>query len=236
MTHGRIAKAGPNSRSKNKSRDRVSGAWFSEKHGKLLENRVAALEVQMAQMQEEIDRLSGVAVPAQIQEAIDNIGNPQIDRRKKINDGELLLNRDNLAQWLEEHWPQIVKPLLAAKNAREVAAMLRPIAKPAEIRPEWQKRIVGHPAKLYQFLHSEKFRRKPPKKTAADALATYQSEKRQRAANRLPTRQIANAMAGVPYLKWRTSLDKCAENPCSLRVGHNAAMHYRAFFGIYEQG
>jgi hypothetical protein len=234
MTHGRTAKVGRKPRSKNKSGDRVSGAWFSEKRGKLLESRVAAMEAQIARMQEEIDRLSGVAVPAQIQEAIDNIGKPQTDGRKKINDGELLLNRDNLAQWLEEHWPRIVKPLLAARNACEVAAVLRPIAKPREIRPEWQKRIVGHPAKLYQFLHSEKFRRKPPRKTVADALATYQSEKRQKAANRLPTRQIANAMAGVPQLKWRTSFDKCAENPSALRVGHNAATHYRAVSGIRE--
>jgi hypothetical protein len=80
-------------------------------------------------------------------------------------------------------------------------------------------------------LRREKFRRKPPKKTVTDALALYQSEKRQRAANRLPTRQIANAMAGVPKLKWHTSLDKCSEQAYAARVGYNATMYYRMFLG-----
>jgi hypothetical protein len=80
--------------------------------------------------------------------------------------------------WLEEHWPKIVKPLLAARNPRQVAGVLRPIAKAREIRPQWQKRIVGHPAKLLDFLRSEKFRIKPPKKTVVDALTSVDVEKR----------------------------------------------------------
>ena len=83
--------------------------------------------------------------------------------------------------------------------------------------------------------HSSLLRIRPPKKTVTDALRPFDSEQRKRAANRLPTRQIANAMAGVPKLKWRTSLDKCSERPSSYRVGHNAAGHYRAKFGMPEK-
>jgi hypothetical protein len=109
--------------------------------------------------------------------------------------------------------------------------VLRPIATAREVRPEWQGRIVGHPAKLLDFLRSKKFRIKLPKKTVVDALS-LDGERRKRAANRLPTRQIANAMAGVPKVKWRTSLDKCSKHPSAYRVGHNAAAHYRAISGI----
>jgi len=186
-------------------------------------------------MQEEIDRVSGVA-PVGFREAMEAAAKKHPGPRKKMDDTELLLNRDNLIVWLEEHWPRIVKPLLAARNPRQVAAVLRPIATAREIRPQWQKRVVGHPAKLLDFLRSEKFRIKPPKKTVADALCSADNERRKRAANRLPTRQIANAMAGVPKIKWRTSLDKCLERPSTYRVGYNTAVYYRGVFGMREDG
>jgi TolA-binding protein len=234
MTHGRTAKIGRNSRSKKGKSDVFGLTPLAENQEKSLESRVAALEDRIDQMQEEIDRISGIAVPAQIQEAIDNIGKPRTDTRQKINEAELLLNRDNLVRWLEEHWPKIVKPLLAAKNPSEIFAVMEAIAAPPDIRPTWQVGIIDNPAKLLEFLRSEKFRRRPPKKTITDALALYKSERRQRAANRLPTRQIANAMAGVPQLKWRTSFDKCVKVPSPCRVGHNTATHYRAALGVPE--
>lgn len=153
---------------------------------------------------------------------------------KSIPDDELWRNRDALVYWLEEHWPKIVNPLLAAHNPRQIRAVFVQVARTPDIRPPWQNRIVGHPAKLFDFLHSAKFRIKPPRKTAIDALGAYDTERRQLAANRLPTRQIANAMAGVPRLKWRTSLDRCSQNPSSIRVAHNTERYYRAMFGIPE--
>jgi len=231
MTHGRNVKTCVNPRSK-KSASLLTG--FSREQEKSLEERMEKLEARVGQMQGEIDRLSGV-MPEHIQEVLDSIGKKHRGPQKKMDETELLLNRDSLVQWLEELWPKIVKPLLAAKTPREVAAVLRPIATPREIRPEWQKRIVGHPAKLLEFLRSEKFRRRPPKKTAADALGLHRSEHRQRAANRLPTRQIANAMAGIPKLKWRTSFDKCSQTPSSYQVGHNTATYHRSILERFHQ-
>jgi hypothetical protein len=181
-------------------------------------------------MQEEIDRASGAA-PTAFLDTMDAVTRKHPGPRKKVDDTELLLNRDNLVVWLEEHWPKIVKPLLAAKQPLKVAAVLTPIAAAPDIRSTWQRQVMDHPAALREFLRSKKFRRKPPKKTVVDALALHRSEKRDRAANRLPTRQIANAMAGVPKLKWRTSLDKCAMRPSSSSVGHNTATYYRTMYG-----
>jgi len=94
---------------------------------------------------------------------------------------------------------------------------------------------LQHPDELLEFLKSKKFRKKPPRKTVADALGTsLEDEKRKCAANRLPTRQIANAMAGVPKLSWRRSSDRCSENPCPYLVTLSTAQHYRAMYNIPE--
>ena len=230
MTHGRKTKIRVNQRSK-KSSSLLTR--FSEPQKKSLESRVARLEARIEQMQQEIDRASGT-VPPHFYEAMHGT-KKKPGPSKKISDTELLLNRDNLIQWLEDHWRHIVKPLLGAKNPREVAALLRSVAASRDIRPTWQSRIVAHPAKLLEFLQSNKFRVKPPKQTIQDALDLNSSERRKKAANRLPTRQIANAMAGVPKLKWRSSLDRCSRNPSSLRVGYESARHYRTMCGIPEQ-
>jgi len=150
MTHGRNVKPRVNRRSE-KSRSLLTRV--SEKQEKSLESRVTRLEARIEQMQEEIDRASGV-MPAHIREALDSIGKKHPGPSKKVDDTELVLNRENLIVWLEEHWLWIIKPLLAAGNPREVAAVLRPFAAAREIRPTWQKAIVGHPAKLREFLQS----------------------------------------------------------------------------------
>jgi RHS repeat-associated protein len=228
MTHGRTAKTRANTRKKKYDRrlTPVSGNPNSS-----LEGRVTSLEARMAKLEEAVDSASGV-VPAHLYGKRKTKPGPP----EKIDDTELFLNRDNIVHWLEEHWPEIASPLRSAPGPRDIAAVLRRVAVTPNIRPEWQKRFVGHPAKLGDFLRSKKFRIKPPKKTVVDALCSLDDEQRKRAANRLPTRQIANAMAGVPKLKWRTSLDKCSPRPSSYRVGHNTAMHYRALFSIPEAG
>jgi hypothetical protein len=230
MTHGRITKTRANRRTKRHDNP-LTG--IREKPTKTLENRVAKLEAKIAELEERVDRASGV-VPAHFYGETDGTAKKKPGPKRKIDDTELLLNRDNLVYWLEEHWPRIVKPLRAAQNPGEVAMVLRQVATARDIRPSWQSCIVGHPARLFDFLQSEKFRIKPPRKTVIDSLLPLHSDKRSRAANRLPTRQIANAMAGVPKLEWRTSLDKCSLHPSSYRVGHNTAEHYRAMFGIPE--
>jgi len=230
MTHGRTTKASVNPRSEKRS---FRLTRISEKPGKSLESRVAKLEARVEQMEEGLNQALG-GVPTHIREAIDSIGKKHRGPQKKIDDTELLLNRNNLVQWLEQHWPQITKPLLTARTPVEIAAVLTPVAAPPDIRPTWQRGVMGHPAELLAFLRSKRFSRKPPKKTVVDALDTLHSEKREHAANRLPTRQIANAMAGVPKLKWRTSLDKCGKNPCSNRVGHNTVAYLQTIFEIHK--
>jgi hypothetical protein len=217
-----------NARRKNRSR-LLTGSSESEKNS--LESRVARLETRIEQLQAEIDGLVGV-MPKHFYEAIKNTGKKRSGPSERMDETELSLRRDDLVHWLENQWPNLVSPLLAAQNPRQVASVLRAVAPPRHVRPEWQRDFIGHPAALLNFLRSEKFRKKPPRKTVIDALCSANLEQRTRAANRLPTRRIANAMAGVPKLKWRRSFDRSSKTPCTARVGYETASHYRAQFGI----
>lgn len=236
MTHGRSARMALNSRTKNR---RATLTGFSVEATNRppeppasLEARVAELEKEVAALTEVVNRLDGV-VPHYFDSGVDETGNKKPGPAKNIQDDELFRSRDGIVIWLEEVWPELVQPLFAATNPRQVAAALKKVARPKNIQPLWQSRFLAHPAKLFNFLQSSKFKKRPPKKTVMDALnRPAEDEKRNRAANRLPTRQIANAMAGVPKLRWRTSLDRCSTNPCTYPVTISTGRHYRAIFTV----
>ncbi len=72
-----------------------------------------------------------------------------------------------------------------------------------------------------------------PEATAMDALnMPLNNEKRHRAANQFPSRQIANAMADVPDVSWRSSLDRCTAHPSGAYVPVSMAMYYRDKYNI----
>jgi hypothetical protein len=79
-------------------------------------------------------------------------------------------------------------------------------------------------------MSSNRFRKKPSAKAVARAINWEPREECFKAAAKLPTRQIANAMAGVPEYKWRTSLDLCTASPCEYSVGIGAREYYRSLF------
>ena len=55
---------------------------------------------------------------------------------------------------------------------------------------------------------------------------------RKRAANHFPARQIANAMAGVPDISWRRSLDHCSANPSTIPVDIITDLYFRELYGL----
>lgn len=229
MTHGRKAKNRSKARMK---RSATLLTRFPRGVKKRLVFELASLARRVAKLEKKVNRLDGIA-PGYYYTGIDGTRRKP-GPGKNIEDWKLLNHRDGLVGWLEEVWPEIVQPLLSANDPRKVAAILRKVARPKDIQPPWQSRCLAHPAKLFEFLHSDKFTRKPPKRTVIDALNDRHGadDKWKRAANRLPTRQIANAMAGLPEIEWRTSLDRCSENPCHYPVALNTDRHYRAMFGI----
>ena len=93
--------------------------------------------------------------------------------------------------------------------------------------------MLQNAAALREFLWDERFRKTLPKATVTDALTLpWEDERRRRAANQFPSRQIANAMAGVPDISWRRSLDRCSAQPSIAFVAVNMDMFYRDKYGI----
>jgi hypothetical protein len=191
------------------------GSLSLEKRVRSLESRVDFLELQLG-----ID-----AFPEKIQK--------KPGPEPKIPAEELLENRDALVDWLEICWLELGPRLLCATRAEEITAALEPHVLPETGRSRIIKRLMDNAAALLSFLHSTRFHRKPSKQAVIDALnQPWDDDKRMRAAAKLPTRQIANAMAGVPKLEWRTSLDRCLRKPSQLAVGKKTEDHYRELYGV----
>ena len=186
-----------------------------EKRVRCLESRVEALEVRL-----------GIYDP------------PKETQRKpgphpKISKEDLLENRDALVDWLEVYWPKVGRKLLSAKVPQSIVAALVPYAGPEASHSFILKRLIENANDLLSFLRSGRFRRKPPKRAVMDALnKPWDDQRKMRGAAKLPTRQIANAMAGVPELEWRTSLDRCSKVPSPLVVEKRTEDYYRELFGL----
>ena len=143
--------------------------------------------------------------------------------KEKIKDEVLFNYRDSLTLWLEAFWPWMEDRLCRASSAEEVGAILEAVSEEPDLRRNWQKRLLPNPAELFDFISDSRFRKtKLPKATVKDALTLpMNDDRRRRAANQFPARQIANAMARIPDIGWRRSLDRCSANPSTTYLALN---------------
>jgi hypothetical protein len=100
------------------------------------------------------------------------------------------------------------------------------------IRAAFQLRFAACSVELLEFLSSARFRIRPSLRAVRLVLAWQSGDGCRRAARKFPTRQIANAMAGAPELKWRSSLDRCVSVPCHLHARHATEGYYRRLYKI----
>ena len=193
-----------------------------------LERRLSELEGRVALL----EQFSPLPVFGEESDELQKTKKP--GRKERISDDELIRYRDGLVLWLEPYWPWLEQRLPKATTCEQVTAIFEAIAEEPELRPEWQKRLLQNVSVLHEFLWTERFRKTPlPRATVLNALnLDAKAETRQRAANQFPTRQIANAMAGVPEISWRTSLDRCSEQPSIDYVAMNLDMFYRNRYAI----
>jgi len=147
----------------------------------------------------------------------------------------LFETRDRYVDWLEYNWPEL-RPRLFAAIEKGTAQMEEALKWCAGAEEQWTptvRALIGTAPQLADYVRSDRLRKRPPKLTVTAALNRgYEDPKRMKSAARLPTRQIANAMAGVPSLDWRTSLDRCSANPSRLLVGKKTEEYYRELYGI----
>jgi hypothetical protein len=154
--------------------------------------------------------------------------------KERIGDADLFTWRDGLIRWLEAYWPWLEGRLFGAGSPEEVGAILEAVSEEPHLRRNWQNRLLPNPAQLFDFISNERFRKtKLPKATVKEALIQAADDDiRRRAANQLPARQIANAMAGVPDISWRRSLDRCSANPSTIRVDLITDLHFRYLYDL----
>jgi hypothetical protein len=205
---------------------------------KVLENqppdRIEELERQVARLRKDVallKRFSGWPLFADKSNELGEKKKP--GPTEKISDEVLFHYRDGLVIWLEPVWPWMEDRLFRGSTCEHVRAILEAVAAEPDLRQDWQERLVQNAAGLHEFLWDERFRKTLPKATVTNALTLpSENEKRWRAANQLPPRQIANAMAGVPDIGWRRSLDRCFAQPSKTYVALNLDMFYRDRYGI----
>jgi hypothetical protein len=222
---------------KRKQNRRKSLTQFSEEQPK---DRMSEFERRLRELETDVAMLKNVSVlpvfPEEISVFPDEVGVAEKKKRgikEKISDEVLFQYRDSLVIWLEPVWPWLQDRLLQARTGEQVGAVLEAVSKEPDLRPEWQKRLLQNGAALYEFLWDERFRKTLPKTTVTNALTLlWEDERRQRAANQFPSRQIANAMAGVPDISWRRSLDRCFAQPSLAFVAVSMDMFYRDGCGI----
>jgi hypothetical protein len=227
LIHGQVGKMTMNKRRKNstKSLDTVLGNE-TENPILQLERRVTQLEKDVATLKRQVEW------PAFTRNAL-TAKKIKPGVKERIEDEQLFKCRDGLIRWLEAYWPWLEDRLYQAKSAEEVGAILEAVSEEPYLRRDWQKRLLPNPQPLFDFISDQRFRRNLPTATVKDALdGSWNDVTCRRATNKLPARQVANAMAGVPDIGWRRSLDRCSVQPSSVRIALNMDLYYREVYGI----
>jgi hypothetical protein len=112
-------------------------------------------------------------------------------RKPKVAHAVVLARRDQLTSWIERNWPYLSGALGEAEFAGEaVLAILRTKRRDQALFMDvpFHKEPEKYQADLWEFIQGKRFRGNP--------------------------RNLAGAMAGLPELRPKTSLDLCQRSPC----------------------
>jgi hypothetical protein len=123
---------------------------------------------------------------------------PGMGRKRKLEPEELLKRRDLLSRWLEEDWPSLSVALRKAKNSNQALAAILAAKErvPFVMQPSFYRAPQKYKEQLWEFLESRRLAGNP--------------------------RNLAGAMAGLPELSWKRSLDICQQNPCQFPLAQQA--------------
>ena len=196
--------------------------------------RIAELERRILRLEADVAWLKSANPSPLLENVVIEVEQKKRGRKEKISDAVLFSYRDGLILWLERAWPWLKDRIFTAKTPEQLKAILEAIAEEPDSRPDCQKRLLQHSDQLLDFIWHQKFTKKELRSaTVTDALTlSWNDEERGRAANHFPTRQIANAMAGVPEISWSRSLDRCYVSPSTAYFSLITEMYYREIYGM----
>lgn len=106
-------------------------------------------------------------------------------RPEKIDQIDLLRRRESLFNFCCYHWPELSNMIRRAKTLRRLRALLTWFDDKA-FEPEGRALLKARVQSLWEFTRSSRYR--------GDPL------------------HIADALAGVPEIRWRTSMNRCSGN------------------------
>lgn len=119
---------------------------------------------------------------------------PIISRRGRdplIPRAQLERRRDDLVNFIEVRWPDLVSHMRTRKGLEHLVQTLKNVSPGAQTTWPYLH-LTENIGELWEFLRSGRYKGEP--------------------------RQIAYAMAGVPEMAWRSSLDACTKSPSRLHI------------------
>lgn len=112
-------------------------------------------------------------------------------RTPLIPRAQLERQRDDLINFIEPRWPDLVKHMKMRKGLEHLLHTLKNVSPGAQTTWPYLH-LTENIGALWKFLQSGRYKGEP--------------------------RQIAYAMAGVPDMTWRSSLDACTKQPSRLHI------------------
>lgn len=112
-------------------------------------------------------------------------------RRPLIPRAQLERQRDDLINFLEPRWPDLLKHMRRPKSSAHLEQAIK-VASPGAETTWPYLHLTRNIRELWDYLKSGRYKGEP--------------------------RQIANAMAGVPDMTWRSALDACTKHPSRLPI------------------
>jgi hypothetical protein len=123
---------------------------------------------------------------------------PTMGRKPKLTPKELTDRRDRLSWWIESHWPVLSRKLKNPKNDKFAAYAFVKAKQQlgGVLLPPFYDDPERFTDELWKFLRSKRFGGNP--------------------------RNLAGAMAGLPELSWKRSLDLAQQNPMTIPLHTHA--------------
>jgi hypothetical protein len=157
----------------------------------------------ISQLAERVEELEMAVFGQRMQPKFKSPAQPLQGRKPKVEHAVVLERRDQLAYWIEINWPHLSVALHKAKSSREaISAILhaRQVNPVLLMNVPFYEKPSDFESELWEFTTSRRFAGDP--------------------------RNLAGAMAGLPKLRPKTSLDLCQKSPCERIVDPHAWRDY----------
>ena len=163
---------------------------------------ISALEKRLNVLEQQVQELKKAQSSELLHELIPGPVKPRRGRKPKIQ-LHFLSDRDAIVHALEACWPELQPLLLRPQEPEGIRERLGLLAKSLHQRgDERLNHLLRQDVfpQMLEFLKSDRFRGDP--------------------------RRLANALAGVPNVRWWRSLRVCEAHPCWSRIGERALQDY----------